>query len=56
MAPKSYWETAYYPQPTETQLKHNAAQTMRKAAGKGKQLCPVVLTGRSIAKSWWGKA
>ena len=56
MAKKSYWETTYYPQPTETQLKHNAAQTMRKAAGKGKQLCPVVLTGRSIAKSWWGKA
>ena len=56
MAKKSYWETTYYPQPTETQLKHNAAQTVRKASAKGKQFCPVVLTGRTIAKSWWGKA
>ena len=56
MAKKSYWETTYYPQPTETQLKHNAAQTVRKASAKGKQFCPVVLTGRTIAKSCWGKA
>lgn len=56
MARKSYWEPTYYPQPTETQLQYNAAQTAKKAAGKGKQLCPVILTGRTIAKSWWGKA
>ena len=56
MAKKSYWEQTYYPQPTEKQLKSNAAQTANKAAAKGKQLCPVILTGRTIAKSWWGKA
>lgn len=56
MAKKSYWEQTYYPQPTEKQLKSNAAQTAKKAAAKGKQLCPVILTGRTIAKSWWGKA
>lgn len=56
MARKNYWDTAYYPQPTTQQIKHNASQTARKAAGKGKTLSPVILSGRTIAKSWWGKA
>lgn len=56
MAKKDYWEPVYYPQPTQAQLKRNAAQTAQKAADKGKRLCPVVITGRAIAKSWWGKA
>lgn len=56
MAKRSYWGPTHYSQPTETQLKRNAAQTVKAAAGKGKQLCPVVLTGRTIARSWWGKA
>lgn len=56
MARKSYWEQTYYPQPTEYELRSNAAQTARKASIKGQKLHPVVLAGRSIAKSWWGKA
>lgn len=56
MSKKSYWDTTYYPQPTTDQLKRNASQTAKKAAGKGKILSPVVITGRTIAKSWWGKA
>ena len=56
MARKSYWEQTYYPQPTEGELKYNAVQTARKAAKKGQALHPVILSGRTIAKSWWGKA
>ena len=56
MAKKSYWEETYYPQPTEAELKRNAAETARKASQKGQRLNPVILSGRKIAKSWWGKA
>lgn len=56
MSKKSYWDTACYPQPTTEQLRKNAMQTAKKAAGKGKLLSPVILTGKTIAKSWWGKA
>ncbi len=54
---KSYWDTStQYSQPSTQELKRNAAQTAKKAGKKGKVLCPVILTGRTIAKSWWGKA
>lgn len=56
MGRKSYWDQTYYPQPTEYEIRSNAAQTARKAAQKGRTLHPVVLAGRTIAKSWWGKA
>ena len=56
MASKSYWEQTYYPQPTEYEIRSNAAQTARKASKKGQILHPVILSGRTIAKSWWGKA
>lgn len=56
MAKKSYWEEMYYTQPSVEQLKRNAMQTAKKAAGKGKNLCPVIIAGRTIARSWWGKA
>ena len=56
MARKSYWDQTYYPQPSESEIRSNAAQTVRKAANKGQTLSPVILTGRVIAKSWWGKA
>ena len=56
MAKKSYWEPVSYSQPTQWELKRNAAQTAQKAADKGKRLCPVVISGRTIAKSWWGRA
>ena len=54
---KSYWDTStQYAQPSTQELKRNAAQAAEKAVRMGKALCPVVLTGRTIAKSWWGKA
>ena len=56
MAKKSYWDETFYPQPTEQELRRNAAETAQKASKKGKLLNPVVLSGRKIAKSWWGQA
>jgi uncharacterized Zn finger protein len=56
MAKKSYWQETYYPQPTEAELKENAAYTVQKASRKGQKLNPVVLTGRAISQSWWGQA
>lgn len=51
-----YWDTGFYSQPDASELKKNAAETRKKAAQKGKVLEPVVIKGRDIAKSWWGKA
>ena len=56
MATKSYWDETYYPQPTEYELRRNAAETARKANQKGQRLNPVLLSDRKIAKSWWGQA
>lgn len=56
MARKSYWDATYYSQPTTEEIKRNAVHSSQKAAAKGKKLSPVIITGRTIAKSWWGKA
>ena len=56
MGKTKYWEERYYPQPTESELQRNAAATAQKARKKGQTLSPVVITGRKIAKSWWGQA
>ena len=56
MAKRTYWDETYYPQPTEAELRRNVEQTTQKAGKKGQTLHPVILQGRTIAKSWWGKA
>ena len=54
---RSYYDTEQtYEQPTNSELTYNAKETVRKAHIKGKKLHPVTVTGRTIAKSWWGKA
>ena len=54
---KTYYDTfTVYEQPSAEKLKDNASETVRKAKTKGKVLYPVTVTGRTIAKSWWGKA
>lgn len=50
-----YWNT-YYAQPTVEEIRNRAERTATKARQKGKQYSPVVLQGRTIAHSWWGKA
>lgn len=51
-----YWNTENYSQPTKTQLQKNAKATAKTAKAKGKSLKPVVVQGRNIVTSWWGKA
>lgn len=54
---RSYWETGEsFSQPGAAQLKQNAKQTMQKEKARGNKLEPVVIQGRSIAKSWWGQS
>ena len=53
---KRYWDEMNFPQPTDRELKENAKATAKKAAKKGKELHPVVITGCQITKSWWGNA
>lgn len=51
-----YWETEYYSQPDTGKLLSNAENTVKRAQAKGKTMEPVVISGRKIAKSWWGDA
>lgn len=54
---RSYWNTDNsYSQPNTDLLQQNAKQTLHKEASKGKVMEPVLIEGRSIVKSWWGKA
>ncbi len=54
---RSYWNTDNnYSQPGTEQLQNNAKQTIYKEKAKGKILEPVMVQGRSITKSWWGRA
>lgn len=50
----SNWD--YYQQPTVSELREMAAASARKAAAKGEKLEPIILSGCTIAKRWWGKA
>lgn len=52
-----YWnDIAGYSQPTAAKLRENAANSQKKAQAKGQAWEPVVIQGRAIAKSWWGRA
>lgn len=46
----------YYSALSVAQLKAKAAKSAAKLQKKGKALSPVAIQGRTIAKSWWGKA
>ena len=51
-----YWEEGFYSQPTTSELKRKSEASRVSAEKKGKRLEPVVIQGRNIAKSWWGRA
>lgn len=51
-----YWEEYEYSQPNDEQLLQNASATAKRARAKGKKLEPVVISGRKISASWWGRA
>lgn len=50
-----YWNDSVYSQPTASELRENSKASWEKSRLKGKVLEPVVIQGRTIAKSWWGK-
>ena len=52
-----YWNTGtHYGQPSAEELRQKSAASRKEAKSKGKRLHPIVIEGRAIAKSWWGKA
>lgn len=52
-----YWQgEGGYSQPTTERLQQNAAASQKKAQAKGQVWEPVVIQGRTIARSWWGQA
>lgn len=51
-----YWNEDHFSQPTTAELRKNSAASQKKARAKGQVLEPVVIQGRTIARSWWGKA
>lgn len=57
MARNKYWDnTLQYSQPAAEDLIRKAKQSAERAAKRGKVYHPVVIEGRTIAQSWWGKA
>ncbi len=46
----------YYSPPTVAELKAKAVKSAAKLSKKGAVLSPVAISGRTIARSWWGKA
>lgn len=54
---RKYWdEDQVYSQPSESLLKKNADESVRKQHQRGKETHPIIVTGRKITKSWWGTA
>ena len=51
-----YWDVGNFTQPTTAELRKNSESSRKKAREKGQILEPVVIEGRTIAKSWWGQA
>lgn len=51
-----YWNTNDFKQPTEAEIKSRVSATKKKEKKKGKELAPVVISGKAIAKNWWGVA
>lgn len=51
-----YWQgEGGYSQPTTEKLQQNAAASQKKAQAKGQVWEPVIIQGRTIARSWWGR-
>ncbi len=53
----NYWNsTIQYSQISVEELKRKAQESASKAEKKGKKMHPIVIEGRAITQSWWGKA
>ncbi|MDO4554694.1 MAG: SWIM zinc finger family protein [Lachnospiraceae bacterium] len=54
---RSYWNIDNsYSQISVEELRRKAEESIKKAEKKGKQMEPVITSGRQICKSWWGQA
>lgn len=53
---RRYWNTPYYSQPSTEELQRRAKASQEAADERGHLLEPVIIEGRNIATSWWGKA
>lgn len=54
---KNYWDDGeLYSQPSESLLRRNASDSLKKQKMKGKAMHPILISGRKIARSWWGNA
>lgn len=54
---RSYYDVEItYEQPSDESLRHNVSVTASEAQKKGRKMEPVIIYGRKIADSWWGKA
>jgi hypothetical protein len=54
---KNYWDDGeLYSQPSKSLLKRNASDSLKKQKMKGKTMHPIIISGRKIARSWWGNA
>jgi uncharacterized Zn finger protein len=54
-----YWSGNYFgwePRKSATQRRADAARKLAEAARRGKPMSPVAITGRTIARTFWGKA
>lgn len=52
----SYWDFGWRPYVSQAERKRKAAAEMAKLRKKGHPVAPVVLRGRTIASTFWGKA
>lgn len=52
----SFWSHGWAPRKTAAQRRADAARAIAKAARRGKKMTPIVIEGRKIAHTFWGKA
>ena len=54
---RKYWDDEQvFSQPSTGMLKQNATDSLQKQRKKGKEMHPIVITGRAITRTWWGNA
>ena len=52
-----YWTASMqYSQLSVEELQRKAQESVKNAKNKGKEMHPIIVEGRQIAKSWWGMA
>ncbi len=54
---KKYWDDSqHFEQPSGDLLKKNAGASIAKQRRNGKEVHPIIVSGRKITKTWWGNA